>query len=69
MQAALLPEVAEPPPYSNDYFPCRVNHHHGFYDLPDNLRDGATAEVLREVCDFDLSELQAVQPPRGFSRD
>jgi gamma-glutamyl:cysteine ligase YbdK (ATP-grasp superfamily) len=37
--------------------------------LPDNLQDGATAEALREVCDLDLSELQAVQLPRGFGRD
>ena len=40
-----------------------------FEALPDNLRDGATADALREVCDPDLSELQAVQPPRGFGRD
>ena len=40
-----------------------------FEALPDNLQDGATANALREVCDLDLSELQAVQPPRGFGRD
>ncbi len=37
--------------------------------LPENLQDGATADALREVCDLDLSELQAIQPPRGFGRD
>jgi hypothetical protein len=37
--------------------------------LPDNLQDSATAEALRAICDFDLSELQAIVPPRGFGRD
>ena len=37
--------------------------------LPDNLQDGATADALQAVCDFDLTELQAVDPPRGFGRD
>jgi uncharacterized membrane protein len=37
--------------------------------LPDNLQDSATAEVLRTICEFDLSELQAIVPPRGFGRD
>jgi hypothetical protein len=37
--------------------------------LPDNLQDGATADALRAVCDLDLTELQAVDPPRGFGRD
>jgi hypothetical protein len=37
--------------------------------LPDNLREGATGEALQAICDLDLSELQAVDPPRGFGRD
>jgi hypothetical protein len=37
--------------------------------LPENLRDGATAEALRAIVDLDLSELRAVEPPRGFGRD
>ena len=37
--------------------------------LPENLRDGATAEALRAICEFDLSELRAIVPPRGFGRD
>ncbi len=37
--------------------------------LPENLRDGATAGALRAICEFDLSELQAIVPPRGFGRD
>jgi hypothetical protein len=37
--------------------------------LPDNLQDGATAEALQAICDLDLSELQAIIPPRGFGRD
>ena len=37
--------------------------------LPENLRDGITAEALQTICDLDLDELQAVKPPRGFGRD
>jgi len=37
--------------------------------LPDNQRDSATAEALLAIVDLDLSELQAVVPPRGFGRD
>jgi hypothetical protein len=37
--------------------------------LPDSLQDSATAEALRELCELDLSELQAIVPPRGFGRD
>ena len=37
--------------------------------LPDSLQDGATAEALQTICDLDLSELQAIIPPRGFGRD
>ena len=37
--------------------------------LPDNQQDGATAEALRAICELDLSELQAIEPPRGFGRD
>jgi hypothetical protein len=37
--------------------------------LPENLQDSTTAEALRAICEFDLSELQAIVPPRGFGRD
>ena len=37
--------------------------------LPDSLQDSATAEALRAICELDLSELQAIVPPRGFGRD
>jgi hypothetical protein len=37
--------------------------------LPDNLHDSATADALRAICDLDLAELQATEPPRGFGRD
>ena len=37
--------------------------------LPDNLREGATAEALQTIVDLDLSDLQAIEPPRGFGRD
>ena len=37
--------------------------------LPETLAQTATAEALRAICDLDLSELQAVEPPKGFGRD
>ena len=37
--------------------------------LPETLAQTATAEALRAICDWDLSELQAVEPPKGFGRD
>jgi len=37
--------------------------------LPDNQQEGAMAEVLRAIVELDLSELQAIEPPRGFGRD
>jgi len=37
--------------------------------LPANLQDSLTAEALQAICDLDLTELQAVVPPRGFGRD
>jgi hypothetical protein len=37
--------------------------------LPDGFRDTATAEVLRAIAELDLTELQAIIPPRGFGRD
>jgi hypothetical protein len=37
--------------------------------LPENQQDSALAEALRTIVELDLSELQAVEPPRGFGRD
>ena len=37
--------------------------------LPENQRDSAIAEALRAIVELDLSELQAIEPPRGFGRD
>ena len=37
--------------------------------LPANLRDSAIAETLLAICDLDLGELQAIEPPRGFGQD
>jgi hypothetical protein len=37
--------------------------------LPDSLRETATAEALQAICDLDLADLQAIEPPRGFGRD
>jgi len=37
--------------------------------LPDNLQDSTTAEALQAIRDLDLTELQEIDPPRGFGRD
>ena len=37
--------------------------------LPESLAGSATAGLLDEVCDLDLSALEAVELPRGFGRD
>jgi hypothetical protein len=37
--------------------------------LPENLRDSALADAHQAICDLDLTELQAIIPPRGFGRD
>lgn len=37
--------------------------------LPENLQESALAEALRAIVDLDLSELLAIEPPRGFGRD
>jgi hypothetical protein len=34
--------------------------------LPTNLQESATAQA---ICELDLGELQAIEPPRGFGRD
>jgi hypothetical protein len=38
-------------------------------NLPENRRDIALGEALQAICDLDLTELQAIIPPRGFGRD
>ena len=35
--------------------------------LPENLQDSALAEALQAICDFDLTEPQAIIPPRAAS--
>jgi hypothetical protein len=40
-----------------------------FEALPEPLRDTATGEALQALVDFDLDELAAIEPPRGFGRD
>ena len=37
--------------------------------LPSNLRESTTADALQAICDVDLTNLQAIEPPRGFGRD
>jgi hypothetical protein len=37
--------------------------------LPPSLEAGVTAEALRALCDLDLSDLESIEPPRGFGRD
>ncbi|WP_287849746.1 class I SAM-dependent methyltransferase [Acidiphilium sp.] len=37
--------------------------------LPTNLQDSVIADALQAICDLDLAELQAIDPPRRFGRD
>ena len=37
--------------------------------LPQNAAWSDTAGALRAICDLDLSDLDSVEPPRGFGRD
>ena len=37
--------------------------------LPTSLQDSATAEALQAICDLDLADIQAIDPPRGFGTD
>ncbi len=37
--------------------------------LPESLAESATAAALRAINEIDLSELESVEPPRGYGRD
>lgn len=37
--------------------------------LPESLVNSATAASLEEICGLDLSDLESIEPPRGFGRD
>ena len=37
--------------------------------IPSNLQDSPIADALQAICDLDIAELQAIEPPRGFGRD
>ncbi len=37
--------------------------------LPDNLASSALGEALQAICGIELSELEGIEPPRGFGRD
>ena len=62
-------EPADGPTTSPDSCKRRLSIAAWLESLPDSLQDGATAEALRTICELDLSELQAIAPPRGFGRD
>jgi hypothetical protein len=38
-------------------------------ELAGQPQKGVTAQALQAICDLDLGELQALEPPRGFGRD
>jgi hypothetical protein len=37
--------------------------------LPQKIEASATADALRAICDLDLTDIESVEPPRGFGRD
>ena len=40
-----------------------------FDTLPVSLSETPTAEALQAIVELDLSDLAAIQPPRGYGRD
>jgi hypothetical protein len=38
-------------------------------NLPANLEGSRLADKLQQICEIDLDELQAIDPPRGYGRD
>jgi len=48
-----------------------LQHEYGAWrdSLPENLSASALGEALDAICALDLSELQGIEPPRGFGRD
>ena len=56
-------------PAQNLAFAREASRKFGLEALPENLEDSATAEALQAICDLDLTDLQAIVPPRGFGRD
>ncbi len=38
-------------------------------NLPANLEGSRLADKLQAICELDLEELQATDPPRGYGRD
>ena len=46
------------------------SHYANWLDaLPPSLQDGATADALQVICELDLSDIQNIEPPKGFGRD
>jgi hypothetical protein len=46
------------------------NEYRSWFDnLPANLEGSQLAERLEAICELDLEELQAIDPPRGYGRD
>jgi hypothetical protein len=37
--------------------------------MPESLAESRTAEALRAICDYDLTKLSDLVPPRGYGRD
>ena len=40
-----------------------------FDTLPDSLSQTPSAEALQDIVELDLTDLAAIQPPRGYGRD
>ena len=38
-------------------------------NLPDSLQASPVAERLEAICEYDLGDLETLEPPRGFGRD
>ena len=53
----------------NELLALQAQYAEWFDAMPDSLQSSATAEALQAITELDLTELQAVNPPKGFGRD
>ena len=53
----------------NDTIAAAVDLRAEYAEWLNALQDSALADALRAIVELDLSELLAIEPPRGFGRD
>lgn len=73
LSTRVVPSTAGREPRSNETVAAivalQVEYASWLEALPDNQQESVPADASRVVAELDLSELQAIEPPRGFGRD